>query len=927
MIGVRPTPTARYVARPRLLARLPDAPGHVVWLEAPYGYGKSVLTMQWAERVEAEGWRVVWASLAGRAPLAVLSRALDAPAATSWGALLEALWSEPTLVVLEDLEGDEGVEPLLKQVGGMVALSSRHTLSWPALPPLVTAGRLVHLTAADLAFTEREAEALLPDREAARRLWRETAGWSLPLHFASLTGTAPDRVALIEGVRASVSDEAWSEALLVATLDVLPSADATDATRALANAGFVQRLDAGYRLHPLAAEVVLDRYGDAARAAVAALAGRLPSGLRGRAYARVGLLDALAELLEDERDETYRHEPSEYLRWHGLVTAPPGPVRRCHAAVAKMIEHHLDPGFRDVEAGIREATELALDAAQPPRWRARAALAALFTLAELGRLTETGPVQEVAEALADTLPPFEASRVARTLVTIEYHRGDHDAMERQIVAARAGLARAADDPRQSEALAILDETVAQIRFELHGETGPARAALTAVLERAAGDGAPRVGEPGGMSPATVGRASVLLAILHRYAADDHAARAVVERWTPHAPAPFRQLIALQGAVVDRDVDAFPRLVNELESVGAAWAVPTVVTEWLSSLARVGDGAAIERLRERYGDLPLCALMLARLDAAAGRSDAAEAAVSALEGAVPGRGYRAQWLATAFLVRRDADLLDALCGLFDVGAAVLRCLDVPLATLPRERPELAVAFPLAEVVASGWTEAIVAREHELPPLTVRVLGGVDAEGFDGLIELSERQRQLLLLLTMGVSRDALGEALWPEADPAKVRNNLNVLMNGLRKALQPWGLPTYLHDGGLRRVTSDLQRVEAALQAGDWDAVTTWYAGPLGAGIDIDVVREGAGVLERRVLEGLRSAAAAADDPERAIRWLDRLLELDPLHEEALHDLVVLLLRSGRRREARRRYRALADRLREELGVEPADATRRLLDGT
>ncbi len=925
MIGVRPTPTARYVPRPRLLARLPDAPGHVVWLEAPYGYGKSVLTMQWAERLEAEGWRVVWASLAGREPLSVLARALEAPSATSWGAALEALWSTPTLLVLEDLEGSEAVEPLLKQVGGMVALSSRQPLPWPALPPLLTSGRLVHLGAADLAFTEAEAEALLPDREAARRLWRETAGWSLPLHFASLTGSAPDRAALVEGVRASVSDEAWSEALLVATLDVLPSADATDATRALANAGFVQRLDAGYRLHPLAAEVVLDRYAEAARAAVAARAGRLPSGLRGRAYARVGLLDALRDLMEDERDETYRNEPSEYLRWHGLVAAAPGPVRRCHVAVAKMSEFHLDPRFRDVEAGIREATDLALDASQPPRWRARAALAALFTLAELGRLDETGPVEEVAEALADELPPFEASRVSRTLVTIEYRRGNVDAMERHVATARAELARAADDPRQGEALAILDETVAQIRFELYGEVEPARVALAAVLDRAAAAGAPRTGERGGMSPVTVGRSATMLAVLHRHAGDDDGVRTVVARWLPHTPAPFGPFLALQGAAVDRDLDAFPRLMAEVEAVGAPWLVPMVAAEWLLCLLHRGDHAAVERLRERYGDAPTFGLVAARVDAEAGRLDAAEAALSAAEHTVPGRGYRALWLATAYLVRRDARRLDELCGLLDVGAAVLRSVDVPLATLPRDRPDLAVAYPLSEVVASGWSEAIAAREHELPRLELRVLGGVAAYGVDGAIDLSERQRQLLVLLAMGVSRDAIGEALWPETEAAKVRNNLNVLMNGLRKALQPWGLPTYLFESGLRRVESDLERVEVALKASDWDAVTTWYAGPLGAGVDVALVREAAGVLERRVLEGLREAAAAAE-PERAIAWLDRLLELDPLHEEALHDLVVLLLRNGRRREARRRYRALADRLHDELGVAPPEATRRLLDG-
>src|SRR5690606_41935379 len=62
MHGFRPQADARYLERRRLLDRLPDEPGYVVWLEAPYGYGKSVLTSQWARELEDGGWSVVWLS-------------------------------------------------------------------------------------------------------------------------------------------------------------------------------------------------------------------------------------------------------------------------------------------------------------------------------------------------------------------------------------------------------------------------------------------------------------------------------------------------------------------------------------------------------------------------------------------------------------------------------------------------------------------------------------------------------------------------------------------------------------------------------------------------------------------------------------------------------------------------------------------------
>ena len=296
MVGLRPDP-GLYLERPRLLEQLPDAAGYVVWLEAPYGHGKSVLAAQWAWNLEREGWRVLWLSLNGqdaRGPLATL---LKLPPGAPWGVVLEALWREPTLLVLEDIEGDEAIDPLLAPGGGLL-LASRHKLNQPGLLKAMTEGWLIHLGANQLMFTSAEATALFGDADRAQSLWQRARGWALPLHFAALTGEPPEREALLEGMHQSLSEPVWREALLLAAVPFLPREAAVAETLTLTEAGFAQSREDGYRLHPLVAEVAEKLYPNAVREAVLAAAERLPAIMRGNAFETLGLLKPLADLLE-----------------------------------------------------------------------------------------------------------------------------------------------------------------------------------------------------------------------------------------------------------------------------------------------------------------------------------------------------------------------------------------------------------------------------------------------------------------------------------------------------------------------------------------------------------------------------------------------------------------------------------------------------
>jgi hypothetical protein len=340
MIGFRPKTSDLYLERPRLLKLLPDSEGYVVHLEAPYGYGKSVLSSQWAESLESE-WRVLWLSVAGWDIKAALEKLLELPGETPWGMLLDELWRKPTLLVLEDLEGTEDLNPLLKDVRGLLLIASRSALPYHELPRLKTQGRLTHLQAKQLAFTSHEAAQLFDDEQTAKQAWERSQGWSLPLHFAALTGESPETEALLEGIQESLSKEVWREALFLAALPYLPYEAASQQTRDLAQKGFAQELESGFRLHSLAAEALQSEHLENIRDIVKAEQSRLPLVLQAEAFARAELLRDLNNLLETKL-ELSASDPQGLLRWQALCPQEPGPGRLLNLAYAQSVLGQLE---------------------------------------------------------------------------------------------------------------------------------------------------------------------------------------------------------------------------------------------------------------------------------------------------------------------------------------------------------------------------------------------------------------------------------------------------------------------------------------------------------------------------------------------------------------------------------------------------------
>ncbi len=887
-LGVRPQVSHLFLERPRLLRLLPEESGYVVWLEAAYGSGKSVLAAQWAGRLEATGWRVIWLALAEGDPRSELASALGLPGNAAWRAVLDALNAMDTAVILEDLEGGEALTPLLKHGAGLVLLSSRRTLNNPELPRLRTEGRLMHLRADQMTFTPDEASALFGGVDSSRA-WTRTGGWALPLHLAALTGEVPDDAALWQGVRESVSEAQWRALLLLSALDVFPRDSADGAVLGLAELGFVQALEGGYRLHPMAAEQFMRHRLDEVRSAVRLEAPRLEPRLHGLALERVGLMPELAELLETQPG-LGATAPTETLRWHGLL--PPGGLPRAFEVGAALgrLGHMREAA---VQFDAIACNPFASDAE-----RLEAFGQAAYHLAAVDFDAARAAVAAGDGLLSPQMEPERAARFLQRSAEVDYQIGTLqdgvNRLERALQLLPVG---------RSKQRSVLLANAAMMRWWLNGDSDMYIAARAAQLNDAS-DSLP----PGRETDHcwNLGITALMSGALE-----------VARGWFARGakPDPANALYALHCeiflAILERRYAELPGLLARLE----VWNNPALDDRALSfwAFALLNDGRAAEALtRTRGRDGELLGLIRPLILHANGQHDLA---LQSLPEPVDAATYRETALliqAVRYRVTRDPLELERLIGL-NVERDRVLAYYVPVAELPRHRPELSRHHSLHAVLESGWKEAILLRLDELPHLHVRLLGRLEVLLQGQPVTLSARPRDALTLLALRLPRDQIAEELWRDLEPEKSRNNLHVTLNALRKLLEPWGVPTYLLESGLKRTVCDLWQLEAALDASDAAAVQRLYA-DLAPGVDARALDERREHLRGRAIRTVLNADG--DDLETRLEWV---LYHDPLHEEAMLRLLELLRRSGRRVTAQRRLREFARTLRDEIGVEPSAA--------
>lgn len=284
-----------------------------------------------------------------------------------------------------------------------------------------------------------------------------------------------------------------------------------------------------------------------------------------------------------------------------------------------------------------------------------------------------------------------------------------------------------------------------------------------------------------------------------------------------------------------------------------------------------------------------------------------------------------------------------------------------------RARLRYADASAEAAPPGWLtvgEQPGSKGHDAPtppPLAIRCFGAFElwVRGVAVTPARVQRKKVLTLLKILLArpgqvhSKDALIEALWPDAGPEARSGQFFVLVHELRKLVEAGGSRPnrwqfIRSDQDLYHFNPDSpcavdmlefrQLIEAgrcAEAAGDEPAATAAYERAValyrGDFLEDETFAEWCWLEREQLREDCLGASrniavllGRRGQWERSIRHLQRALRLDPVREELHRELMQALWAAGRRTEAIRQYERCAALLAQELSVAPLPETRDLL---
>ncbi|HZD69815.1 MAG TPA: BTAD domain-containing putative transcriptional regulator [Actinomycetes bacterium] len=246
--------------------------------------------------------------------------------------------------------------------------------------------------------------------------------------------------------------------------------------------------------------------------------------------------------------------------------------------------------------------------------------------------------------------------------------------------------------------------------------------------------------------------------------------------------------------------------------------------------------------------------------------------------------------------------------------------------------------------------------QAPSLVAHLLGRFRVALHDAPVDNlpSGRSRALLgYLLTHRdpwPSREMLMEIFWPDAAPPVARNNLNVVVHGLRRAFHTAAeVQVVVFEHGTYRLHPDLRfwvdvdefdhhvragrQLEAAGElAGaiaEYELAASLYQGDFLADDPYEewpvLTREHLRLTHLETVDRLSHLYFGQSRYAPCAALCQRILERDPCQEDAHRRLMRCYSRQGQLHLALRQYRICADALRAELGIDPAPETTTLYE--
>lgn len=194
--------------------------------------------------------------------------------------------------------------------------------------------------------------------------------------------------------------------------------------------------------------------------------------------------------------------------------------------------------------------------------------------------------------------------------------------------------------------------------------------------------------------------------------------------------------------------------------------------------------------------------------------------------------------------------------------------------------------------------------------------------------------LLVHRNRPVRRSSLAELFWPDDDPKDALANVRRYLHRIASGLQPTDGPCVVAEkrnvrwNPVAPVDVDVAEFERALLDGEVERAVAAYDGDFLEGFDDEWI-----VAERERLRGLLvfnlvaaiEARRADGRVDEAVRLIQKLLQSDPLREDAVRQAMLLRFESGDRAGALAEFESFERRLEFELATHPMPETRAVYD--